>query len=364
MSTNVLIVTEAGDLHAYAVAEALRRKGATPLLWHTSDFPHRATETVLFEEGRRVAVRDSAQSLVGHHIDSVWFRRPAQVVDPEALHPADRPFAEMGCRELREGVFRAIAPDAFWVNPRENALRSTHKIAQHLAAMNVGLTMPDTLYTNDPDEIRAFIRRHGGSIVFKPLKTLPWRDDQAYYMPYTALLTEDQLVEDALLKAAPGIYQALVPKAFELRVTIMGTRVFAAKIDSQSTRGGRIDWRKSYGEMQMTPFELPHEVASLCIALLRELGLVFGCVDLIATPDGRFVFLEVNQMGQFSFVEQFTGMPLIDAFAEFLLQRRIDFDWHEERTSVRHSELDWEELASHGARHVAAPNLNWHETAM
>jgi hypothetical protein len=57
-------------------------------------------------------------------------------------------------------------------------------------------------------------------------------------------------------------------------------------------------------------------------------------------------------------------MPLIDAFAELLLQRRLDFDWDERRTSVRHADLDWEALASRGASHIAAPDLNWHETAM
>ena len=51
----------------------------------------------------------------------------------------------------------------------------------------------------------------------------------------------------------------------------------------------------------------------------RALGLVFGAVDLIRTPDGEHVFLEVNPAGEWGMLERDLGLPIADALAEALL---------------------------------------------
>jgi hypothetical protein len=73
--------------------------------------------------------------------------------------------------------------------------------------------------------------------------------------------------------------------------------------------------------------------------LLRRLGLVFGCLDFIVTPAGDFVFLEINEMGQFLFVEKYTDLLLLDAFSEFMLQGRVDFEWCAADAKIRYSEI-------------------------
>ncbi len=347
MSTSILILSQPDDLHAYAVQTALEAKGQSPVLWHTSDFPMNAGESMRFaaSEGRvstSIRLRGPDFDLQDPHFDVVWNRRPTHYLDPLTLHPADRDFAEWSVRTSRQGLMQLLEASAFWVNP-QSAVRHGNKILQSYHASRVGLEVPETLYSNDPDEIRAFLRDQGGSAVYKPLKGLPWKDDETYWMPYTSRVTEDDLVSDELLRAAPGIYQALVPKAYEIRLTLMGRRPFAFKVCSQQTRTGRLDWRKSYHELHMEPIELPTAVVDACSRLLDHLGLVFGCFDLIVTPDGRHLFLEVNQMGQFLFLEHATGYPLLDAFTDFLIQGRSaaqgDFDWNESRSSLRYADL-------------------------
>ncbi|MDP9121441.1 MAG: hypothetical protein M3O15_08755 [Acidobacteriota bacterium] len=179
-------------------------------------------------------------------------------------------------------------------------------------------------------------------------------------MPYTSILTEDLLVSDELLQTTPGIFQVLVPKAYELRVTLIGQRPFAAKVLSQETIGGKLDWRKAYGELRMEPYELPQEVAEGCNRLMEKLGLVFGCFDFIVTQDRQYIFLEVNEMGQFLFVEHFTGLPLLDAFSEFLRQGDVQFSWSSERAHIRYTPaLEAEALAlvqQAKAEHVGLPD--------
>jgi hypothetical protein len=88
----------------------------------------------------------------------------------------------------------------------------------------------------------------------------------------------------------------------------------------------------------MEPYQLPGHLAEQCSSLLKKLGLVFGCFDFIVTPTGDYIFLEVNEMGQFLFVEDYSGLPLLDAFTEFLIQG-VDFAWDAERISIHHSDL-------------------------
>jgi glutathione synthase/RimK-type ligase-like ATP-grasp enzyme len=230
---------------------------------------------------------------------------------------------------------------------------------QQRVAGRIGIKSPETIFTNSPSEIRAFLKRRG-KIVYKPFCPAVWRSRESDWLPYTALLTEDALVSDELLRLTPGIFQELVPKAYELRVTVIGRRTFAAKVLSQSTEKGKLDWRKAYDELRFEPASLPPEVEHQCFALLDELGLVFGCFDFIVTPTGEHVFLEVNEAGQFLFIERYCGLPLLDAFTEFLFQGNVEFEWSEEAITTRYTDPEFEQAVTARARefrasHVVAP---------
>jgi glutathione synthase/RimK-type ligase-like ATP-grasp enzyme len=326
-----------------AVAEALSRKGAEVTAWATSDFPSRSDESILFvDKGEKtLQIHGADLDLTNPVFDVVWRRRPAFVVDRDTLHPADRAFAESECGMFRRSLLRLIAPSAFWVNPPEGAALAGSKILQHETARKVGLSMPETLFTNSPKEIRQFLR-HGRKVIYKPLSESGWMDRDSRFLSYTALLTEETLVSDAILRQTPGIFQELVPKAYELRITAMGTHVLAAKVLSQETEKGKLDWRQSYDELRFEPTNLPPEIEALCRALLAALGIVFGCFDFIVTPQGEYIFLEVNEMGQFLFVERYCGLPLLDAFSEFLLQGKVDFEWSPDGVGLRYSDTEFE----------------------
>ncbi|MFY9821270.1 MAG: hypothetical protein WAM82_07800 [Thermoanaerobaculia bacterium] len=365
MPGQILILTEAGDIHAYAVAEALKRKGAEALVWHTADFPSRSTESLLVEANRLTTAIEGNGFRFGEedHPRVVWRRRPAHWVDPSRLHPADVAFAEAECLAFRRSALSVFAQDAFWVNLPDAANRCSRKILQHRVALDLGLSMPDTLYSNSPDGILAFIERHGGRAVYKSFRNSAWRNQNNAWVPFTSEITEQTLVKADLLQMVPGIYQELVPKAFELRITLMGHQAFAAKIFSQETASGRLDWRKSYHELRMEPYETPEAIESLCIAMMERLGIVFGCFDFIVSPDGNHVFLEVNEMGQFLFVEHYTGLPLLDAFTDFLIAGTPDFRWAKKESAVAYRDClpNAEALATEQAEiHLSGPeSFSW-----
>src|SRR5262249_46875973 len=122
------------------------------------------------------------------------------------------------------------------------------------------------------------------------------------------------------VRLCPVIFQAYVPKRVELRVTVVGGRVFAAEIHSQASRRTRHDWR--HYDPYQTPHhahDLPADVEGRCLALTERLGLRYGAIDLVLTPDGRYVFLEINPNGQFLWIEEATGLPISDAVCNVLM---------------------------------------------
>jgi glutathione synthase/RimK-type ligase-like ATP-grasp enzyme len=56
------------------------------------------------------------------------------------------------------------------------------------------------------------------------------------------------------------------------------------------------------------------------LKIMRALGLVYGAIDMRLTPDGRYVFIEVNPAGQWLFIEERTGQKITDALAAKLME--------------------------------------------
>jgi glutathione synthase/RimK-type ligase-like ATP-grasp enzyme len=67
---------------------------------------------------------------------------------------------------------------------------------------------------------------------------------------------------------------------------------------------------------------LPAEVSAKITRLMDRFGLVFAAMDMILTPDGRYVFLEINPGGQFAWLEDKTAVPLTATLADMLLAGR------------------------------------------
>ena len=64
---------------------------------------------------------------------------------------------------------------------------------------------------------------------------------------------------------------------------------------------------------------MPDEVVVKLRAFMGVLGLIYSAIDMRLTPDGEYVFLEVNPAGQWLFIEDRTGQPITAAVAEHLL---------------------------------------------
>jgi len=212
------------------------------------------------------------------------------------------------------------ATDATWVGHPAYMQQAESKLYQLSVARKIGFTIPDTTITNAAEEVSRFYEELRSRVVAKPLRTgyFDYGDRQACV--FTEVLAPDDLQDKDALTIAPVIYQQHLAKECDVRVTVVGNDVFAAAIDSQSVQSAVTDWRKSETEdLPHSRHRLPDHIRTLCLDLLREMGLSFGAIDLVLTPDGTYYFLEVNPNGQWLWIEDRLGYPISECIARWLV---------------------------------------------
>jgi glutathione synthase/RimK-type ligase-like ATP-grasp enzyme len=345
---SIVIATNPDDSDSFLVAQALEVKGAEAKLIHFSDFPSRATASLYLSDAydgcdrlSLVAEKDGASPSLP---ETLWWRRPGRPVIPDDVHPDDRDFIRQETTRFIAGLWHHLPATVTHVNSPAHALLADNKPYQLRMAREVGFCIPPTLFSNDPFEIRSTIRRWGGQAIYKAYGSDKnfWVDFERQRMLalFTTAVDESSLPDDETLRLTPGIFQPLLPKAYELRLTVFGSAVFAAKIFSQDQEQSRVDWRNGQRTLRYEATEVSETIENLCVALLRRLGLLMGCFDLVVTPEGDVIFLEVNEGGQFLWLEPSTGAPLLDAFSDFLIAPRAEFRWQPLGKPVRLTDVE------------------------
>lgn len=347
--TNVLILTQPDDIHAIHVKLALESKGHSGVLCYSGDFPERQTHAINYTDGMMYWNSEGINDHLHHsHIDVVWNRRFGKPILPEYLHKDDIENAKKEVMSFYLALWQTVIQNAVWVNPIENQKKSNYKSYQLKIAHEVDLKIPSTIISNDPSKIKSFIsgvKKQGA--VYKTLMPLTWLSANETAMVYTRDICHDGLPSDHVLQSVPGIFQEKIEKAYELRVTYFGGQYIAVKIDSQSHSSALTDWRSApTSELELTQVYLPVEIDKKCQLLMWRLGLLFGCFDFIVTPDDEYYFLEINEQGQFLWVEQVNHKILmLDAFTNFLISKGRGVSKERCRPYVALSDYDNQDIA-------------------
>jgi hypothetical protein len=298
------------DVHAHAVAAQVRSLGGTCHVVGTDRLAHSAG-SAWWGPPVPAAV---LTSLDGTPVDVstlsvIWWRR---VAPPQSTVAPDTPVAEHALisNEWRAFVAGAVR-DVFrgqWVNHPAADDAAGNKIVQLRAASRAGFTVPATLVSADPDDVLAFSRLHGGTVIAKKLVGAPPAP-----LATVVVSTCDLAARPASISACPTMYQEIVPGYRHLRINCFGDTAHAFLVESAV-----LDWRRDL-TVPFTPYELDGDTRDRLAALLRDLGLRMAVVDAKLTDAGQLVWLELNVQGQFLFCEGLTGYPLARHAARFLL---------------------------------------------
>lgn len=318
MAGKILIVTGEHDSTADLMVLCLTERGVLFERFHPQDVPRDARVTLRYGPDHPPVGRMAAfgEGFDWSEIGAVWYRRPEPFSLSPALSSEEREFAYHECTSVMQGAWRGF--DAFWVNHPDRIRIAESKPLQLTLARRLGFVLPRTVFTNDPDEVRALWDACGGAIVYKSM-TQGVLGQSLQKSVYTNRVTAEHLARADLLDNAPGLFQEEIPKSADLRITVIGDRVFPVEIRSQSDADATVDWRRGeVPRMEHVPVDLPKPVEAACLALNRVLGLHYSAIDMVATPDGGLVFLEINPSGQFGWIQSVTGLPLIETLADLL----------------------------------------------
>ena len=320
----VLLLTHSGDFYNVdLVAAALAHKGVRSIRFNTDLFPSRVKVAARAGDDRPAHLfTENGDVVSADEVRAVWARK---LWPPRMDHDLDERYRSMCVTEsvaALEGFFDALH-SARWINDLDRQRDADNKQRQLRLATRAGLRVPRTLVTNDAAAARQFFVETEGETVAKLLRPLDVSMEAVNPFVYTNRLREDDLAALDGLRHSPMVFQEFIPKAYELRVACVGGQTFAGALDATGTSRGHTDWRLAAPEeCRWQKGQLPAEVASSLQVLMSELGLVFGAVDLICTPSGEHVFLEVNPSGEWGMLERDLGLPISQAIAEALLQEK------------------------------------------
>lgn len=318
----ILIITSADDLPANEVESILRRRGADVLRFDIDGFPSRANLTVSYRPGvPRYCLRVAGKTHRFDSIDAVWYRRSGTVQIHEAIVDEEvRKVLEQDCREFLSSIWDSLDARALPGKPSDMQV-AQRKASQLARAQALGFEIAPTIVSNDPAEFLDLYRSQAGRLISKIIGSLTLRSRMgSEFMRYTNTVSRRDVMHAQSIAYGPLVLQAYVPKKLEIRATVVGERVFAAEIHSQATNRTRFDWRRY--DLRSTPHrphELPPEVARRCVELTARSRLVYAAIDLILTPDDRYVFLELNSAGEYGWIEELTGLPISEAIADYLM---------------------------------------------
>jgi len=308
----VLILADEFDVSADQMVIALQERAVPVCRIDTGWFPSRLALDAELHDGHWVGrLRTPARCVELEEIRAVWYRSPTAFRFPTALSGPERHHAFMEAKFGLGGVLSSLP--VLWVN-HPARVAAAYKPVQLTTAARCGLTVPDTVITNEPDAVRRFAAR--GKTVTKMLGANHITEDGTRKITFTRVVDDADLAELRGLDVTLHQFQRWVPKSHEARIVAIGAQLFGVAIRAGSA-ASHIDFRADYDSLHYESFDVPPDLASGIRRFLAELGLMYGAFDFVIGPDGAH-FLECNASGQYGWLEAHTGAPLTDALADLL----------------------------------------------
>ncbi len=202
-------------------------------------------------------------------------------------------FATLECTYGLGGVL--CAQPWQWIDHPAAVADASYKPRQLRMAAQCGLTVPRSLVTNVGAQVREFAAEVS-ALVYKSLSPGVVTEQDEVRIIYTSRLTVDD-VDDSAIGLCCHLFQEWIPKAFDVRLTVVGDRFFAVAVHADSPEA-TVDWRCRYGDLRYEVCQTPDAVCRGVMTYLRAFGLTFGAFDFSVTPDDRWWFLECNPAGQ------------------------------------------------------------------
>ncbi|MBS1529155.1 MAG: hypothetical protein JSU01_02505 [Bacteroidetes bacterium] len=300
---SILVITNQTDITSDFIIKRLRERNLPFYRLNTETIGRFVEVKFNFESGEYLLI----DTVAGITIDlltvtSVYYRRPEINRNYEELTPGERNFTFAELAYTLEALYK-ILDGAFWMSKVQAIRNAENKMYQLMLAAQLGLQVPPSLVTSNPEAALAFFSKHDRSCIIKPIKSglvQGGADEEGVIFTSKVNITEDNV---GRIRSCPIYLQPLIGKKADVRVTVVGHKTFAAKIHSQETVDSEVDWRRTNKLLDHSPIDLPEIIEDQCIQLVKALGLNYGAIDFILDQSDNYIFLEINPNGQWAWIE-------------------------------------------------------------
>lgn len=295
----ILILGDPQDEHARHIAAELETRAGDVEFLHSEDFPANIqlnwrpdrTGMLTLANGRPI---DTSE------IQSVYWRNFGAFSASELPNAGQAHIAMNDARSLFESFL--IDLPARWVNGWKGFQLHQNKPAAFAKVAAQGVRVPETIWTNDPEHVRAFAARM--PCIIKPVQ------GGAHTEPVTPELLSDENLQN--LRHAPITLQEAI-EGDDVRVFVVGDEVYACEIGSDE-----LDFRND-ANPDIRAIELTDDMQATCQSVAASLELCWAGIDFRRTNDGEFVFFEANPSSMFLGFEQRANLPITQALCRLLL---------------------------------------------
>ncbi len=298
----ILVLGEETDPHAQTIYQALQDRGVKVTYFNSRLFPTQARISWQPDSEDGLLDLPTGEKIEISQIHSVYWRSFNGIYTPDLPDEHQRSIAYNDATGLMRTFLQTSS--IRWVNSWQAYEFHKEKPRQLCAVKKLGVTIPPTLISNDPDLVTEFTSKFDRTI-FKPV----------YGGAHAKLITPDFLDPARLklaLRIAPISVQEFIAGT-NIRTYAIGDRVYSAEI-----RTGEIDFREDTGA-ELINLEVPLEIAKFSISIAKTLMLKWTAIDWRRNMNGDYYFLEANPSPMFTYFEHQTGYPLTAELVQLLM---------------------------------------------
>lgn len=232
---------------------------------------------------------------IGPDLRSVWFRQPVFLRNT----PSESLTLAQQLHRSQWGAFirsLCIFDHARWMNFPQATYLAECKPYQLLMASRCGFRIPRTIVGNSALALKGV---GTASLIVKSPDTVLLRDGEDCLFTYTTV-SDPGAISDETVGSVPLMAQELLSNKRDIRVTVVGGKVFAVYI-LRDGAGIEADWRTSKDSLTYEDVALSPDIEESCVKLTSVLGLSFSAIDLVENDEGVF-FIEINPTGEWGWI--------------------------------------------------------------
>lgn len=320
----ILIFTESQDTSALKVYEILiSRKIETILIDDLNKIKFSFLTLDNKNEQVSFIVLDNIINL--KDVKSVWFRRGffSSFTDydlslfPPEVYPDLKSNIDSESNSLKYYIYDLFKKNTLCISdPR---FYQVNKLKSLRVARDCGLFIPRTIIATTKQQVEKYFKKT--TIITKGIQEI----FSLNFEKMTLFNQTEIILTESLPKTFfPSLFQENLMKTFEIRTFFFHSKLYSMGIFSQDDPMTKVDFRNyNYQKPNRTlPIILPDDITLKIKKFMDRMNLESGSIDIIYQEPNKYIFLEVNPVGQYEFLEVFCNYNISQDIANILAYGR------------------------------------------